>query len=224
MRGALSLLQNAPLKQIVMSVASAAAGGHKGSGESLALIAPARTARMTRGMLFQRSRRGTRWIIVWALLAWSAFTTFLLLQELLNEFSEDESGLNRDISDMYFEASLTGTKDFTQTVAGLRPGLNVVAMCLGDITRIERFLNKEAWAALESDHYFHDYDFADYIWRIVLISDDQKFKTTYLAYYEPAEASQFGCFALSDIKVSIIPPSLRSGAPSFGSIRIDSRI
>ena|GEM_PF-6175212 len=169
------------------------------------------------------SKIGRRFI-TWIVVAWAALTTVVLMQGVLTEFREDELGLNRDVFDLYFEASLTGTKDLAQTVAGLRPSMNVVAICLGETSGIERFLNEEARAALESDGYFHEYDLADHIWRIVLISDDQKFKTTYLAYYEPAESSQFGCFALSDIETFLTPPSLRSGSPDFGSIKIISRI
>lgn len=169
------------------------------------------------------SGRATRSLLLWGVTAWAVLATFIVGVEGVNSLRRDESGANRDPFDFYFENALSGSRDLKQTVAGLQPDLNIVAACFWSIEGIERFLDEETRAALEQDAYYRHYRFADHVWRLVLISDDQRFHTVIMAQYgEPGEdRSQYGCHALADIKTIITPPSLRNGVPVQGIIRLE---
>jgi hypothetical protein len=178
-----------------------------------AAAAPSRTA---------APRRRRPWgLAIWAISATAALL-FVLVSDVYDYFAHFETGIDRAPFDFHFENALSGSRDFKQTVAGLRPGMNVVAACFYEMDRVEKFLGEKARAALEEDRYYHQYDRADYVWRIVLISDDQRYKVVYLVqYFEPGEdSSQFGCYALSEIETVVTPPSIRNGRQELGEIRL----
>lgn len=169
------------------------------------------------------SGRASRSFLLWGVTAWAILATFLVGLAMVDSLRRDETGANRDPLDFYFENALSGSRDLKQTVAGLQPDLNIVAACFWSIEGIERFLDEEARTALERDGYYRDYRFADQVWRLVLISDDRRFRTVIMAQYgEPGEdRSQYGCHALADIQTIITPPSLRNGVPIQGIIRLE---
>lgn len=135
----------------------------------------------------------------------------------------DEAGANRDPFDFYFENALSGSRDLKRTVADFKPDMNIVAACFWSTEGIERFLDKTARTALERDRYFQNYRNADYVWRLLLIADDQRFRTVIMAQYEePGEdPSQFGCHALADIRTVVTPPGINGGKPQQGRIRLE---
>jgi hypothetical protein len=169
------------------------------------------------------SGRPTRSFLLWGVTAWAILATLLVGLESIDSLRRDETGANRDPFDFYFENALSGSRDLKQTVTGLRPEMNIVAACFWRTKGIERFLDEEARTALERDEYYQDYRFADYVWRLVLISDDRRFRTVIMAQYEePGEdRSQYGCHALADIQTIVTPPSLRNGVPIQGIIRLE---
>lgn len=169
------------------------------------------------------SNRASRSFLLWGVTAWAVLATFIVGLEIVDSLRRDETGANRDPFDFYFENALSGSRDLKQTVAGLQPDMNIVAACFWSTEDIERFLDEEARTALEQDDYFRDYRLADHVWRLVLISDDRRFRTVIMAqYFEPGEdRSQYGCHALADIKTIVTPPSLRNGNPVPGSIRLE---
>lgn len=169
------------------------------------------------------SGRATRGFLLWSVTAWAVVSTFIVGLESVASLKRDETGANRDPFDFYFENALSGSRDLKQTVAGLPPGMNIVAACFWSTEGIGRFLDEEARTALERDAYYRDYRFADQVWRLVLISDDRRFRTVIMAQYgEPGEdRSQYGCHALADIQTIVTPPNLRNGIPVQGTIRLE---
>ncbi len=168
--------------------------------------------------------RTSRDFLLCGVTAWAILTTFLVGLALVDSIKKDETGANRDPFDFYFENALSGSRDLKQTVAGLRPGMNIVAACFWSTEGIERFLDEKTRKALERDEYSRDYRLADHVWRLVLISNDRRFRTVIMAQYgEPGEdSSQYGCHALADIRTIITPPSLRNGIPIPGTIRLEN--
>lgn len=167
--------------------------------------------------------RRPRGLLLWTVTAWAVFAT-LLIGLLSRDIRGDEFGADRDSFDIYFENALSGTRDLKQTVTGLQPDMNIVAACFWSTRGIERFLGEKARAALEADGYYQAYRMADYVWRLLLISDDQRFRAVVMVQYdEPGEdRSQHGCHALADIRTIVIPPSIQDGKPKSGRIRLES--
>lgn len=161
--------------------------------------------------------------LLWVAAAWTVAAIVAVGLGIVDTLRKDETGANRDPFDFYFENALSGSRDLKQTVAGLRPGMNIVAACFWSTEGIERFFDEEARTALERDEYYRDYRLADHVWRLVLISDDRRFRTVIMAQYgEPGEdRSQYGCHALADIQTIVTPPSLRNGIPVEGTIRLE---